>query len=128
MLFLLNDEVLDLGDPETCLIDTLGVIGLRHDRLTPLDAVEMGQELYFRLGRGKDPVRNVRLAIAAMVALKLEADAAMFIVPASARSYHEVKVRFTIASSELLSNMHAIQSAKGSLPKMMAESLWRQAA
>ncbi|MEP7210351.1 MAG: hypothetical protein ABI740_05895 [Alphaproteobacteria bacterium] len=128
MLFLLNDEVLDIGDPENTLVDTLGVIGVRHERLSARDVIEMAQQIYFRTGRGRDPTRNVRLAIASLCALKLEADAAMFIVPPDARTPDDVKFNSREAPLTMLAQMFAIQSAGGITPPLMKQTIWRSAA
>jgi hypothetical protein len=128
MLFLLNDEVLDIGNPENTLVDTLGVIGVRHERLSPRDVIEMAQQIYFRTGRGRDPTRNVRLAIASLCALKLEADAAMFIVPPDAGAPEDVKFSSKEAPMTMLAPMYAIQSGGEIAPPQMKQAIWRSAA
>jgi hypothetical protein len=127
MLFLLNDTVIDLGDPETALIDAVGVIGLRHDRLRQKDIVEMAQQVWFNAGYGREPVPAVQRAIAALVAMKLDADAALIIVPPLARSPADVRTRFASASIPLMSRMYAMQGAGGLTPRVINDTVWNAA-
>lgn len=125
MLFLMNDSVIDIGDPEMSLIDAVGVIGLRHDRLSARDVVEMGRQVWFK-ARG-EPSAAVQRAIAALIAMKLEADAALFIVPPDARGPADVKTRFASASTTLIAQMYARQNIGALTPREINEAIWAQA-
>ncbi len=126
MLFLLNDEVLDIGDPEDTLIDTLGVSGVRHERPSGRDVVEMAQQVHFRTPRGRDPIRNVRFAIASLASLKL--DAAILVSPAGAGPAPDVQKRFSSVPLTMLAHKYAIQEADGAAPSRMHEAIWRRVA
>ncbi len=128
MLFLMNDRVLDIGEPDLCLIDIVGSAGLAHDRVSAQDVVEIARQMWFRAGPGREPAQKVRLAIAALVAMKLEADAAMFVVPREARGPRDVLVKFASAPLTVLAHLQAMQTA-GTLPPHLVEDVfWKSAA
>lgn len=127
MLFLMNDTVIDIGDPENTLIDTVGVVGLRYDTLKAKDIVQMAQQVWFK-ARRHEPGLDVQKAIAALVALKIEADAALIVVPLGARGPEDVQTRFASAPIPLMARMYAMQGAGSLSARVVSESVWQAAA
>lgn len=123
MLFLLNDRVIDIGDPETTLIDAIGIAGLRHERLTPADVVEIGQELYLRAGRGREPDLTTQMVLASLLSLKMGVDAARFSVGPMARRPSDVETRFASQSSPLVARLYA-QGGRDLAPRAVSEAVW----
>ena len=126
MLFLLNDRVIDIGEPETTLVDLIGIAGLRHERLTAADVVEIGQEIYLRAGRGREPDLTTQMVLASLLALKLNIDAAMFNVGPMARRPSDVETRFASQSSPLVARLYA-QGGKDLAPRAVSEAVWNSA-
>ncbi|MET0183323.1 MAG: hypothetical protein ABW199_10595 [Caulobacterales bacterium] len=125
MLFLLNDRVLDLGDPA----ETLQRIGTADPGRPPKmrAIIAMGQDAAFASANFQASHPDLALSIAAMVALISEANCALFVCPPRARSARQVGVQFAFAPLTTLAFLDDAQ-ARGVLTAAMINGhVWRLA-
>lgn len=128
MLFLLNDQVLDLGDPQTCLDGSIGALSrVRPERLTPARAALLGQAIYFGCPPGTRPTTGARLALASLLALRTDANAAVFVRPDGARTEADVQYRLALVDLPVLAHLFVLQVGGVLDPRLVNESVWMTA-
>lgn len=125
MLFLLNDRVLDLGDP----VETLLRIGTANPARLPTTRaiVAMGQDAAYASANFQVSHPDLATSIAAMIALASQANCALFVCPPKARSAREVGVQFAFAP---LTTVAFLLDAQGKGPltaSMVNAHVWRLA-
>lgn len=125
MLFLLNDRVLDLGDPA----ETLLALGAGDPaRLPPTRAiVAMGQEAAFASGDFAHGHRDLLRSLACLTTLALQANCALFVTPANAKSARQVGVQFAFAPLTTLAYLEGAQAAGRLGPALANRHVWRLA-
>lgn len=128
VLFLLNNEVLDLEIPEITLAQTVGNQLSKFAALESRQVVELGQDMYFKCGVGQVPDERARKTLACLLALKTEADAAIFVRPAGAELVQHVAVRFAALPMTTLCFLQSMQEAGELTARMINENVWSQAA
>jgi hypothetical protein len=126
VLFLLNEKVLDLGLPEVCLRTSAGADAPRLERLPASAVVLMGREMYFRAGPGI-PDGKARLILASLIALKSEADGALFVRGPEARRPQDVVARFVQLPITTMHYLESMQTAGSLTPAKINELVWRAA-
>jgi hypothetical protein len=125
MLFLLNEDLIDLGDP----LATLRACGVGEPRRAPsLSSLTVhGQEAAFA-GRGLGAAHpDVRRALAALFALTGRLNCALFVCPQRAVSAREVAVRYALAPLTTLAFLHAAQQSGRLNAALINHHVWRLA-
>ncbi len=125
MLFLLNEEMLDIGVP----YETLAACGVR-DSLRPPSIAQIiagAQEAAFA-GRGLEHAHEtIRLTLAAQLGLTGRVNCALIVCPPKARSPREVAVRLALAPITTLAYLQD-QRRMGRLTAMLINrEVWRLA-
>ncbi len=125
MLFLLNDHVLDLGDASATLLacgagDPARLPGTRA-------VVALGQEAAFATHCFAHGHPDVAVSIACMLTLTMQANCALFVCPARARSAREVAVQFAFAPLTTLAYLADAQSQAKLSPAVINAHVWRLA-
>lgn len=129
MLFLLNDEVLDIGDPVTRIGSFQDLLAGRDPfRMTRRQVVALGQQAYFQTPAGERPPRRIREMLAHLAVLRIEADAALFVRPANAARPADVAWRFVTAPITVLSHLHRMQVLGPLGADYVNDAVWRHAA
>lgn len=128
MLFLLNQQVLDLDVAETTLRSFAGGRAAELERMSPRAVMSLGQDIYFNLPAGAEPDDKAKKILACLIAMKIEADAAVFVRPQHARSAQDVAIRFASLPITTLSFLESMQDARMLTPKLINDSVWSQAA
>lgn len=128
MLFLLNQQVLDLDVPELTLRNRVPARAAELERLSPRAVMKLGQDMYFNLPDGARPDERASTVLACLIALKIEADAAVFVRPPRARSVDDVAIRFASLPITTLSFLESMQEAGQLTPRLINETVWEQAA
>lgn len=107
MLVLLNQEIIDVGDPMT----TLQAIGSSDFRGIPSvgQAVLRGQDAAFAARGLENAHEDVRRGLAAYVALAGPANCCIFLCPPNARSPRDVAVRLAEAPMDTLVYLWTLQ-------------------
>jgi len=125
MLFLLNDAVLDLAQPQV----PSRLVGRRLRALSFYDLIRLGQELFAEdpLLQYARPGRAERLAT--LITTKAPAiNAALFVAPAFDCPVSEVHARFANVDMGVMIDLHARQ-ADGRLNMVSADrQVWRRLA
>jgi hypothetical protein len=108
MLFLLNDQLLDIAEEAETLTAELKA-GLRTPTL--YQAVLLGQQVIFAATSFREVHPSVPLRVAAFIALASDANAALFVRPADAASPANVAVRLASVPLTTLSRLDQYQKA-----------------
>jgi hypothetical protein len=125
MLFLLNEAVIDLGDPcETLRACGAGMVG-RIPSLARL--TRHGQEAAFAARDIAGAHENVQRALAALLVLTGEVNCALFLCPPKARSARDVAVRFALAPITTLAFLYSAQESGRLTPALINQNVWRLA-
>ena len=125
MLFLLNQEVIDLGDP----VETLRTSGVYDVTRMPTMArlVALGQDAAFA-GRGMEHAHvSIRRTLAALLTTVGQANCAMFLCAENARSPREVAVRLGAAPITTLAMLLTAQQNGTLTAAMINHHVWRVA-
>ena len=121
MLILINQEVIDIGDP----LETLQECGVADGRLHPLgQLVRLGQEAAFRAKGIENAYPGIRRALAAMIGVSGQANCALFLVPPRARAASEVAVRFGQAPITTLAFLLSAQDSGKLTPALINQQVW----
>lgn len=120
MLFLLNDRVLDLGDP----VEALRASGMGERALGLREAVARGQEAAFASANFTSGHPDLARAVAAMVALTGEANCALFLAGSQARSAREVGVKIAAAPIATLAYLKQVQDQGPLTPALVNAEVW----
>jgi len=125
MLFLLNDRVLDLGEP----VETLRRLGAADPARLPQPSaiVAMGQDAAFASANFAHGHPDLALSIAAMIALTSEANCALFVAPPRARSARQVGVQFAFAPLTTMAFLCDAQTRGALTAAMINTHVWRLA-
>lgn len=129
MLFLMNDQVIDLRDVQTTIRECTGAISrMPPHRLSAKNVVDLGKSLFFECKPGERPDQQALLALGALLADKLEADAALFIRPGDAASYHDVIMRLADVPLTILVHLQQFQDGGAVPSRMVNDAVWLSAA
>lgn len=128
MLFLLNEQVLDLGAPELRLRELMGARAAQMERLAPRAVTELGQDIYFNVPDGTAPDMKARTVLSCLIAMTIEADAAVFVKPPRAANPQQVAVRMATLPITTLSFLESMQEAGELTAKLINQTVWQQAA
>ena len=122
MLFVLNQEVLDLGDPCEAL-KACGVGDLtRQPSLAKL--VTLGQDAAFAGGGMEHAHAGIRRTLAAMLAMSGQVNCAMFLCPPRPRSAREVAVRLGFAPITTLAFLLTAQDSGRLNAALINQHVW----
>lgn len=125
MLFLLNDRVLDLGDPA----ETLLALGAGDPARLPgtRAIIAMGQDAAFSTDSFATGHPNLWRGVACQIALAMQANCALFVAPPRARSAREVGVQFAFAPLTTLAFLESLQQGERLSPALVNAHVWRLA-
>ena len=128
MLFLINDQVFDIADP-AATADKQGHLLSPTPALLikPVEVVEIGRELFFQ-AEGERPRRDLLIALAALLADKTDANAALFVRPEKAKSRSDVMVRFVDAPITTLAYLQKLQKGDIAPASVVNNAVWFHAA
>lgn len=124
MLFLLNQAVIDVGDP----IDTLQTLGVElKDQPNLTRLVELGQDAAFA-GRGiENAHEGIRRTLAAMFTLTGQVNCALFLCGERMRARGDVTFRLGLAPITTMAFLHAAQEAGQLTATLINQHVWRVA-
>ncbi len=128
MLFLLNEQVLDLGLPELTLRELVGARADKLGKLGPRAVMALGQDIYFNLPAGAQPDEKARTVLACLIAMTIEADAAVFVKAPRAVKPQQVAVRLATLPITTLSFLESMQAADMLSATLINQTVWEQAA
>ena len=129
MLFLMNDQVIDLRDVQTTIKECSGALSrIPPYRLSAKNIVELGKGLFYDCQPGQRPDERALLALGALLADKLEADAALFIRPENATSHHDVHIRLADVPLTVLVHLQQFQNGGAVPSRMVNDAVWLSAA
>ena len=125
MLFLLNQEVIDLGDP----VETLRASGVADIMHLPSVAklVQLGQDAAFAANGIEHAHEGIRRTLAAMLAMSGQANCALFLCPPKARSAREVAVRLGQAPLTTMAFLLSAQESGRLSATTINQHVWRVA-
>ena len=89
--------------------------------------VEIGRELFFQ-AEGERPRRDLLIALAALLADKTDANAALFVRPEKAKSRSDVMVRFVDAPITTLAYLQKLQKGDIAPASVVNNAVWFHAA
>lgn len=127
LLFLLNEQVVDLDVPELRLRELVGQRADKLERLGPRGVMALGQEIYFNVPDGGQPDQKARTVLSCLIAITIEADAAVFVKPARATRPQHVAVRLATLPITTLSFLQSMQDAGMLTPRLINQTVWDQA-
>lgn len=127
MLFLLNDTILDLGPPKLRLESLVGDRARTLERMSAHEVVQLGRQMFFEAGPGNMPDERSCMTLASLIALKSEADAALFQAPAGAKSAKDVLYRFVSMPITTIHYLAALQEAGTLTRNEINELVWQAA-
>ena len=125
MLFLLNDRVLDLGEPTETLLRLGTADPARLPRTSQI--VAMAQDAAFASANFAHGHPDLARSIAAMIALTSEANCALFVAPPGARSARQVGVQFAYAPLTTMAFLKDAESKSSLTAAMINAHVWRLA-
>ncbi|MES1199384.1 MAG: hypothetical protein ABUS48_05315 [Pseudomonadota bacterium] len=124
MLILLNQEVIDVGDPPT----TLEALGLPDARpITLAKLVALGQDAAFAAGGMENAHPGIRQTLAAFMGLTGDANCALFLCPPRARSPRDVAVRLGYAPITTMVFLLSAQQSGRLNAALINAQVWRLA-
>ena len=127
MLFLLNEQMIDLDIPAMTLRERVGDRAGKLENMSPRAVMALGQEMYFNLPSGKAPDEQARMVLACLIAMRIEADAALFVRPPNARRPQDVAIRFATLPITTLSFLNMMQEVNMLTPRLINENVWERA-
>ena len=129
MHFLMNDQVIEVGDPNKALQACRSLLTeVPLQNLRPQDAVALGQATFFSLPPRGRPDPMIAKALAALLNAKTEANAALFVKPVTAQSHSDVLVRLADIPLPTLAYLKAHQRGEALDPNLVNQSVWSSAA
>ena len=124
MLILLNQEIVDVGDPVRTLTALGAPVGLPP---TAAKLVQLGQDAAFA-GNGLESAHaGIRRTLAALIALNGQANCALFLCPERARSARDVAVRLGLAPITTMAQLLSAQQAGVLTANLINQLVWRVA-
>lgn len=124
MIVLLNQEIIDVGDPAETLTQ-YGVADLRMPTIAKV--VALGQDAAYAAKGLENAHRDIRRTLAALLASSGEVNCALFLAPAAARSPREVAVRVGYAPILTLAYLLSAQQAGKLTPALINKHVWQLA-
>jgi hypothetical protein len=124
MLFLLNNQVLDIGAETDAIRAELEG---RRRQPSLFQAVSMGQQVIFAGGSFQAVHPTAALRVAALIALASEANAALFVSPAQVRGPDDVAVRLAAVPLTTLSWLAQHQHEEALAPGLVNQHVWNLA-
>jgi hypothetical protein len=125
MLFLLNQSVLDIGDPlETLRTD--GAVDLRNPP-SVAKLVTLGQDAAYAAGGIENAHAGIRRTLAALMGLTGQVNCALFLCPPKARSAREVAVRLGVAPITTLALLSSAQAGGRLNAVLINHHVWQVA-
>ncbi len=125
MLFLLNQEVLDIGDPIETLVAG-GIADVMHLPSIP-KLVSLGQDAAFAAQGMEHAHVGIRRTLAAMLSMSGQVNCALFLPPAQARSARDVAVRLGVAPITTLAFLFTAQESGVLTAALINHHVWRVA-
>ncbi|MGE0596605.1 MAG: hypothetical protein AB7P07_09565 [Hyphomonadaceae bacterium] len=124
MLFLLNQDLIDVGDP----MEALQHLGLGM-RAPPSIAqlVKLGQDAAFAGAGIENAHEGIRRTLSALFCLSGQANCALFLVPPRARAPAEVTYRLAYAPLTTMVFLRSAQDAGKLNAALINEQVWRVA-
>ncbi|MEJ0060470.1 MAG: hypothetical protein WDM79_13250 [Terricaulis sp.] len=122
MLILLNQEVIDVGDP----MESLRACGVTDMRAPPSIAkiVSLGQDAAFAAGSLENAHVGIRRTLACFLGLSGEANCALFLCPPKARSPRDVAVRLAFAPLTTLVFLLSAQEGGNLNSGLINQQVW----
>jgi hypothetical protein len=124
MLVLLNQEIVDVGDPVETLA-ACGVADLREPSMAKL--VALGQDAAFAAGGLERAHPGIKRTLAAYFALSGAVNCALFLPPPRARSPRDVAVRLGFAPLTTLAFLLSAQSSGTLSAALINSQVWQVA-
>lgn len=125
MLVLLNQELIDVGDP----LETLQSLGVEDLRNPPSAArlAQLGQDAAFAGGGIENAHPGIRQTLAAFFGFSGVANCGLFLVPPKARSAREVQVRLAAAPLTTLAQLKSLADTGRLNAGMINRHVWQVA-
>jgi hypothetical protein len=121
MLVLLNQEIIDVGDPMEGLRDC-GVIDMRPPSIAKI--VALGQDAAYAAAGLEHAHIGIRRTMACFLALTGEANCALFLCPPKAKSPRDVAVRLAFAPITTLVFLLSAQETGKLNASMINQQVW----
>lgn len=129
MLFLMNSQVIDIGDPRTTLRETANQLTeIPFQQLTTTHAVNLGQALFFHCPDDKKPMPGALMALGALISEFTDANAALFVKPPNAQAAQQVQIRLAEVQLPVIANLFQLQKRQPLSPALVNNSVWACAA
>ncbi len=129
MLFLLNDQVLDIGDPVTTLRESAAQLTeIPFQNLRAGHGISLGQALFFHCPADKKPMPGALKALGALITEHSDANAALFVKPPNAKTPHDVQIRLAEVQLPVMANLFQLQTRQPLSPALVNNSVWACAA
>lgn len=126
MLFLLNQELIDLGDPVEALQEA-GVAGDLKHLPSIAKIVALGQDAAFAAQGIEQAHPGIRRTLAAMFALSGQVNCALFLNPAHPQSPRDVAVRLAQAPLTTMAFLLSAQETGRLTAAVINHHVWRVA-
>ncbi|MFC7290908.1 hypothetical protein [Hirschia litorea] len=129
MLFLLNDQVLDVGDPRTTIREFSGQLtDIPYAKLRAPHAISLGQALFYHCPADRKPSAGALRALGALIFEFTEANAALFVRPLNAKGPQDVQLRLAEVQLPVIANLFQQQTRKPLSPVLVNDCVWSSAA
>ncbi len=129
MLFLLNDQVLDIGDPLTTIRECAGQLtDVPYQKLRGSHAIGLGQALFYQCPPNQRPSQGALKALGALIVEYTEANAALFVRPINAKGPQDVQLRLAAVQLPVMANLFQSQKRQPLSPVLVNSSVWASAA
>jgi hypothetical protein len=122
MLVLLNQEIVDVGDPLETLI-ACGVADRREPSVAKL--VALGQDAAFAAGGLEHAHPGIKRTLAAYFAMSGTVNCALFLPPPRARSPRDVAVRLGFAPITTMAFLLTAQNSGKLTPSLINGHVWQ---
>jgi len=124
MLILLNQELIDVGDPVETLT-SLGVADLRAPTLSKL--VSLGQDAAFAAGGIENAHPGIKRTLAAYMGILGQVNCALFVCPPRMRTPRDVAVRMGHAPIMTMAYLLSAQECGRLTAAMINQQVWKLA-
>jgi len=125
VLFLFNEIIVDLGSPEEQLARSacpITISALAH--VTKGELLLLVREAIFQNPSFASAHPDKAAALAAMILVKMGANAALSVRPATAQSAYDVPVRLADVSLRVLGDLAALNSQGRLTPQAIDRAVW----
>ncbi|MES1156187.1 MAG: hypothetical protein ABUL73_00285 [Alphaproteobacteria bacterium] len=124
MLILLNQELIDVGDPVETLL-SLGVTDVRTPAAAKL--AQLGQDAAYAAGGIENAHPGIKRTLAAFMGMLGEVNCALFVCPPRMRSPRDVAVRFGHAPITTMVYLLSAQECGRLNAGLINQQIWRLA-